>query len=85
MRKTAAENKGVAVPEHNYASPTEAKQGELLHEALEIGELARDTSPNQALTLRNRILGLDIEETQYIIDAILRAKRIAVAREVHAS
>ena len=63
-----------------YRSETEAKQGELLHDALEIGDLARDMHPNQAYTLKTRVLCLDIEESQYLIDAINRAKDIAVSK-----
>ncbi|MEE1834915.1 hypothetical protein [Streptomyces sp. SP17KL33] len=62
-----------------YASPTEAKQAEL-REALEIHDWERDTHPNQALTLRTRVTCWDIEETQAILDAVNRAKRIAVEK-----
>ncbi|NUK01779.1 hypothetical protein [Streptomyces lunaelactis] len=49
--------------------------------ALEIDDLDQDTSSsNQARTLQNRLLQLDIEESAYIAEAVDRAKRIAVAR-----
>ncbi|MDX3641427.1 hypothetical protein [Streptomyces sp. MB09-02B] len=66
-----------------YASPTEAKQGELLRDVLEIQDVERDTHPNQLYTLRTRLLNLDTEETQYVIDAINRAKRIAVKKALN--
>jgi hypothetical protein len=77
MRKTPAENKGVAVPE--YRSETEAQQGELLA-SLEIEEFERDIpDSNTRLTLQ-RIMHLDIEETDRLIYVITRAKNIAVAK-----
>ncbi|MFE0316578.1 MULTISPECIES: Maf family protein [Streptomyces] len=62
-----------------YASPTEAKQAEL-RAALEIEDWERDTHSNQAYTLKTRVLNLDIDETGYLIEAVERAKRIAVEK-----
>ncbi|MEU6252411.1 hypothetical protein [Streptomyces sp. NPDC047043] len=71
MRKPSA-NKAV-----QYASPTEAKQAEL-RRTLEVDDELSQLDPNTRLTL-GRITHLDIEETDRIIFAIERAKRIAVA------
>ncbi|MEU6397680.1 hypothetical protein ABZ867_11935 [Streptomyces cinnamoneus] len=66
-----------------YNSPTEAKQAEVL-EALESSSetLEADLGPNQAEFVRLRLATLDHERASWLVDAINRAKAIAVAREV---
>ncbi|MFI1486920.1 hypothetical protein [Streptomyces sp. NPDC020747] len=61
-------------------SATELKRQELL-DVLEIGDLTSDTHPNQALTLRESILNLDIEHTEHVIQAVKRAKNIYLTGE----
>ncbi|MFE6845057.1 hypothetical protein [Streptomyces sp. NPDC057686] len=64
------------------ASPTEAKQNEILAVLETSNEtLEQDLGPNQAEFVRLKLTNLDEERAGWLVDAIVRAKQIAILRE----
>ncbi|MFE6848958.1 hypothetical protein [Streptomyces sp. NPDC057686] len=63
-------------------SPTEAMQLEILSVLETSNEtLEEDLGPNQAEFIRQRLCTLDLERAGWLVDAIVRAKTIAILRE----